>query len=383
MGLFNAFIALDSTSIPTFDPSIDSINLQVKSLLYLFKRLRINKLLPLLKNGELTYTDSLVGDRSDPTFAKLDKTYNVIRFKEMLLDDEYRVLVDFIKNKFRSMCFIDDLPTNLSRPRSPTRNLSMDAVSAVDVDDDFLPPFLDYKERNTKLFKFTLFSISQPHTTESIASILSGSNIYIEHKVPFLKRYNIALTATNKVIGKPLTTKFTIDQKQKLKIIRNYLTLLATHVQVMRIYHEYTKMHPVVVATTTTNLLSHSASKLSLHDSSQTSSPTKTTSRSKSSPTKLARRDVHAQPALRKKPSVLKLRLEELYNPVTNPPQFQSTNANRGNDTSSVSASDSITLSEDVESREILRLDVYERCKLAVGEKIKSERKKLNNDMAN
>ena len=80
---------------------------------------------------------------------------------------------------------------------------------------------------------------------------------------------------------------------------------------------------------------------------------------------------------------MLKLRLEELYNPVTNPPQFQSTNANRGNDTSSVSASDSITLSEDVESREILRLDVYERCKLAVGEKIKSERKKLNNDMAN
>lgn len=371
MGLFNVFISLDSTCIPTFDPSIDSINLQVKSLLYLFKRLRINKLAPLVKNGKFAYTDSLVIN-NDPTFAKLDKTYNVTKFEEILLDDEYRVLVDFIKNKFRSMCFIDGVPENLSLPGSPTRDQSTSAV--LDNDDDF-PPFLDYKERKSKLFKFKLFSITQQHTTESIASILSGSNIYIEHKVPFLKRYNIALTAITKVIGKSSTTKFTISQDEKLKIIRNYLTLLAIHVQVMRIYDEYTKLHPLVA--TPTDSLSHSTSKLSLNEPSLASFPMKAQLKSPTkSPTKLARRE--SQPLLRTKPSILKLRLEELYNPITSPPQLQ-----YGDKTSSNgSGSGSVTLSEDVEGKEILRLDVYERCKVAVNEKVKSERKKLDRFLA-
>ena len=371
MGLFNVFISLDSTSIPTFDPSIDSINLQVKSLLYLYKRLRINKLFHLVKNDELTYTDSSVID-DDPTFAKLDKTYNLAKFKEILHDDEYRVLVDFAKNKFRSMCFINDVPTNLSRPGSPTRNQS----SGINNDDEF-PPFLDYKDRRSKLFKFTLFPITQQHTIELIASILSGSNIYIEHKVPFLKKYNIAISAVTSVIGNQTSSaKFSITQIQKTKIIRNYLTLLATHVQVMRIYEEYTKLHPIVTttSTSTTTSLNHSTSKLSLKESSLASpsstSPTKLPI--SKSPTKLARRE--SQPKLRTKPSIPKLRLEELYNPVANPPQIQP--GEKMLNGGSTGSSGSITLSEDVEGKEILRLDVYERCKRAVDDKIKSERKR-------
>ncbi|KAI5958228.1 hypothetical protein KGF57_002583 [Candida theae] len=350
---------VDSTSIPTFDPTFDSINLQVKSLLYLFKRLRINKLSPLVKNGQLTYLDSNSSganvDDADPTFTKLDRTYNVSKFEELLLDDEYRVLVDYIKNKFRSLCFLNEVPfDNSDNYSSPS---------------DGFPPFLDYKKRKSKYFKFTLFPIEQPHTTESIARILSGSTVYSEHKVPSLKRYNIALTAITKAIGKPSIVKFTISQDEKTRIIRNYLTLLATHVQVMRLYDEYTKLHPLI--TTSTNTLEHSTLKLPLNDSpsagSTSSSPTKvqpstSLTKSSSSPTKLAKRA--PQSSLTRKPSIPKLRLEELNNPVTNPPKHQygekvvfSSSSNAAVSHSD-SGSGSATLSEDVEGEEILRLDL-------------------------
>ncbi|KAI5969414.1 hypothetical protein CANMA_001481 [Candida margitis] len=398
MGLFNVFISPDPTAIPTFDPSIDSINLQIKSLLYLFKRLRIKKLASLVgQDGKLKYADTevVVVFDNDPTFTKLDKTYNVAKFEAILLDDEYRVVVDFIKNKFRAMCFINEVPVNLSRPGSPVRDQSTNTGS----DKDEFPPFLDYKERKSKLFEFTLFPISQHHTMESIASILSGSKIYIEHKVPFLKRYNIALAAIAKVMCTSPNAKFIINQDKKSKIIRNYLVLLATHVQVMRIYDEYTKLHPLVASPTKS--LNHSVSKLSLGNSSVASSPSSSPTKPHTkSPVKLsakpARRD--SQTLLRTKPSISQLKLDELYNPVANPPLLQPDDKKSGPKTNNGvgtgagvgsrsgsepgASSGSVTLLEDTEGREILRLDVYERCKVAINDRIKSERKKLAKSQA-
>ncbi|KAI5955883.1 hypothetical protein KGF54_001385 [Candida jiufengensis] len=398
MGIFDVLTSsstTDSTSIPTFDQSTDSINLQIKSLLYLFKRLKINKISPIVKNGNLSYIDSKLINSTDPIFAKLDKTYNLQYFQdEVLLNDEYRIIVDYIKNKFRSTCFISGKPTNLSRPGSPVKNQSTNVQDNEDLYNDY-PPFVDYKERRIKNYKFIYFPLKN-QSMESIANILSSSDLYVEHSISFLKRYNIALESITKILKhtkKDVKFDLTIEEKQK--IILTYLKSLSFYVQLMRIYEEYTKLHPLVFS------LEHSVSKLSVKsdspsspNQSPSSSPTKSkpstsslypysassTSLSSSmmaSPTKSPPKLAHRKSTnlLKSKPSISKLKLEELYNPVVAPPTSNNSLAKYKNDDDNKSGSG--TLSEEVEGKEILRLDVYEKCKNAINEKINNERRKI------
>ncbi|KAI5966164.1 uncharacterized protein KGF55_000473 [Candida pseudojiufengensis] len=405
MGLFDVLTSstsIDSTSKPTFDQSIDSTNLQIKSLLYLFKRLRINKLSPIIKDGELRYSDNIIDDEC-PIYLKLDKTYNKEIFeKEILLNDEYRVIVDYIKNKFRSRCFISGKPDNLSRPGSPIKG-----QSTTNNDQDYYneyPIFVDYKDRKIKNYKFIYFPLKDV-TIESIANILSTSDLYVEHSVSFLKRYNIALESITKVIkNTKKDVHFDLTIEEKNQIILNYLKSLSFYVQLIRIYEEYTKLHPLVFSLE--NLMNNISLKSDSISPNQTpsSSPLKhknstsyfpystssssiNTSPSKSPP-KLAHRK--SQNLLRSKPSISKLKMEELYNPVVSPPVVSPSKTNseitnnqkHNNHNNEENKSGSGTLSEEVEGKEILRLDVYEKCKNAINDKLYNEKQKIRANLA-
>lgn len=364
-----------SSIIPTYDQNQDSINLQIKSLLYLFKRLQIDKLSTLPnKDGTLRYIakkNELVID-DDPTFNKLDKIYDVDKFLNILLNDEYRILVDFIKNKFRSMCMIVEYPSNLSsRPSSPIKGQSTNNPTMI------FPDFKDYKDRNMngKNFKFVLFPLNDV-SIDKIAQILVNSDIYIEHKVSYSKRYSIALESIKSVISIN-QKRITINEKNQ--IIRNYLIKLSFHVQLLRIYQEYIKLNslnptsplppsqqPPSSPTKKPITLRKSMSNLNLNKSSPTL-------QQNTSPTKLSHKKSINQ--LSKKPSIPRFKLDELYNPVTSPRKpipVQNNNNNNYNKPESDSSSSNNDLDQ-----ENLRVDIYEKCKMAILDKLNHEKSKL------
>lgn len=139
-----------TTTIPTYDSTKDSINLQVKSLLYLFKRLKIYQLAPFLNrdnNYELKYIGNTTIDNTNPIHIKLDKIYNLERFLQILIyEDEYKILVDFTKNKFRSLCFMTEYPYG---------------KVLVSMATDSFPQFIDEDEDGDSFenFKFILFPL--------------------------------------------------------------------------------------------------------------------------------------------------------------------------------------------------------------------------------
>ncbi|CAK9438264.1 uncharacterized protein LODBEIA_P25010 [Lodderomyces beijingensis] len=371
------------TTIPTFDESKDSIDLQIKSLLYIFKRLCIHKVTPLTKEGKLRHVDAFEMQH-DPMSDKLDRTYNLDFFlTSVLLDDEHRVLVDFVKNKFRSLCFVSGLPC-ISRPSSPVKGESANRDGSL----SSFPQFTDSHGRKASSFHFVLFPMENV-TVEELVHLLSTSELYLEHSVPFIKRFNIASETAKKVFGAQSADPqevLNVTPRQKQRLIYGYLTALAKHVQVMRIYEEYTKLHPLVYSDSQKPALQHSPSQHSLKSLKSNEAGTKrhgntpplSPTRLHSSPTKLAHKRSSTN-MLKPKPSIPKLQLEELYNPLTSPPRpaspIRKVASKSESSDSENNKSGSLTLSEG--GKEILRLDVYEKCKIAVQDKIGAESKKI------
>jgi len=215
-------------TIPTFKQGDghDSVDLQIKSLQYLFKRLRINKLSPFLNgDGSLKYTDTVIHkDRESLNFfQKLDQMYDTDTFKSKLVDDEYRVMIDYAKNKFRAYCILSDYPsTNLSRPGSPVKGGSFNGES-----DDF-PPFVDYKDRRVKTFRFLLLPVDEV-SIEFIANSLSTSDIYVEHfgTLDFGSRFQYAMDSIGRVIKDERfsnkTKLISITENEKELIVQYYV----------------------------------------------------------------------------------------------------------------------------------------------------------------
>ncbi|RCK67180.1 hypothetical protein Cantr_02667 [Candida viswanathii] len=364
MGLFDllSFSSPASPTIPTYNQNEDSINLQIKSLLYLFKRLKINKLAPFPSiSGTLKHIDSTDDAEGNPTYDKLDKIYDLEKFLEVLLaHDEYRVLVDFIKNKFRAMCMVSEYPVSSSRPSSPAKGQSATQPLV-------FPDFVDYKERsmNGKNFRFVLFPL-EGISVDKIAQVLTSSDIYVEHNVSYSKRYSIAVESIRQVISSKQTS-ITIDQKNQ--IIRNYLTKMAFFVQLSRIYQEYTKLHPLVIGSPVTPSASPTKKTITLRKSMSNLTLNKQQQAPPSSPTKLAHKKSMGR--LSTKPSIPKFKLDELYNPVTSPRKSKPTES----DTSS-GGDDGVGGSTELD-QENVRIDVYEKCKVAIIDKLNQEKSKL------
>lgn len=238
-----------TVTIPTFKQGKehDSVDLQIKSLLYIFKRLKINKLSPFIgNNSELKYTNGSSTDLEDESSKynlKLDLMYNVRGFKEVLINDEYRVLVDYIKNKFRSYCILSDYPSSsLSRPNSPVKGGTANELG------DF-PAFYDFKERRVTNYKFIRLSIENT-TINTIANILASSFLYEEHSIVTSVRFEKAMAAISEVLHPNRMEKpaeiLSITEDEKALIINRYLRKLAFETQLNRIYDEYIKKYPVV-----------------------------------------------------------------------------------------------------------------------------------------
>ncbi|CAX43887.1 conserved hypothetical protein [Candida dubliniensis CD36] len=385
------------TNIPTYDSTKDSINLQVKSLLYLFKRLKINKLAPFLNrenNYELKYFGNTTINDINPMYKKLDKIYDLENFLQILIyQDEYRILVDFIKNKFRSLCFMTEYPYGkvLESTSSPTTNN--------------FPQFVD-DDDSCKNFKFVLFPLKNV-TIEQMIQILTKSDIYIEHKnVSSSKRYSIAMESINDVLNlngqqSKNGTTFDITMNEKNQIVRQYLIKLAIHIQLTRIYQEYIKQHPIVITkdpfmtppsspTKKQSLSSISPNKktptirksmsnltLNLNGNSNTTSVSYSKAPSiPSSPIKL--RSKTSMNKLNSKPSISKMKLEELYNPVASPRgKIKQDKPDYNNGSGKNTSSENYDIDIEIDNKENFRWDVYNKCKLAILEKLKIEKSRI------
>lgn len=383
--MFSLWSTLKSTKTPSYiqGDEEDSIDLQIKSLLYCFRRLRINRLSSFLgiKEGqereyELKYVTGFGSSSSDMELAseyyqKLDNTYNIAEFQKILIEDEYRVMCDYIKNKFRSFCIVTEMPSN--------------SVLKGDHENRSFPSIVDYKDRPVKNFGFTVLPCEKVNT-EIICGILSLSFIYTEHVLIGLPtRYQYAKQCIESVL--PLETlslsSYNITKDQRAKIIQGYLKKMAFNVQLNRIYEEYMKKNgnssqlPSAVLMLPTLQRSSFSSSTALRASTSMSSTTLTPSTTPSNLTSnsltrfdapkmspsSSERSLLRSPSptrrLNKKPSISKLRLGELYNPVVSP---QSTTTD---------------VSQKRNNPEI-RIDVWDKCKLAVSERLSREKKLLS-----
>lgn len=199
----------------------DSIELQISSLSYAYRLFRINSLGPFLKAVEgypgtykfdyvrTTQFDKALGMDSTGFICnrKLNTIYNVDRFKEAMLEDPYRVLIDYIKNKFRAMLILSGYPAESNR----------------------LPEL-----NRTQQFSFVVLRPEDPD--ERYVEVLTKlSGIYHEHRVSMKLKRKVALRVISRQRERTKTTgKFNKDDRSA--IIKSYLQKLSFHVQVERIY---------------------------------------------------------------------------------------------------------------------------------------------------
>lgn len=412
MNLFSLFGTSTSRAakIPRFEQgeSHDSVDLQVKSLLYVFKRLRLNKLSSFLgKDGTANSFKYVDGDKKiisdsevDNYFQKLDAIYNLEQFKQVMINDEYRVTIDFTKNKFRSFCILSEYP-------------SKSILSPQEIGNGEFPVFKDYKDRDVKHFRFSIIPL-QNTSIAFIANTLSASDIYVEHhhKIDFNLRYQYAMDSISKVLNMEkenpdLDSPISITEAEKATIIQYYLKRVAFFVQLNRIYEEYLKHHvlkgsPTKVSApippsksvlsslqsymSSNSKLTNSISNLSLTPSPPKISPRKSIAdlnKSKSSsPTR----------TLKSKPSIAKIKMDELFNNPLSTASGQTHQLANNTFDSSKSDTSSITFSKDncltspkklPEVSSEIKLDIWEKCKLAVIDKIEQERRKISNIPSN
>ncbi len=199
----------------------DSVDLQISSLTYVFRLYRINALEPFLKIDEHHrgfYAFSYVTDHYNDWNTslgtnqficndRLNRIYNVAGFLEGLLSDPYRVLIDYLKNKFRAMLILSGPP--------------------VEVDD--LP-----KLNKNDHFEFVI--LRPEDSDERYVEVLTSlASIYREHRVSLKFKTKLAMRVLSSQREKhPLHHTFT--KRDRSNIIRSYLQKLAFHVQVERIY---------------------------------------------------------------------------------------------------------------------------------------------------
>lgn len=377
MGLFDFLgSSVAPVSVPNFAQGSgrDTTDLLIRSLLYLFKRLRINRLALFASGNSLKYTDGKLWDDvlsgTDLNISKLDGMYNLAGFENLLVCDQYRVLIDFPKNKFRMFCILSEYPSaNFSRPLSPTKFGSPSEEMA-----SGFPMFRDYKDRKVMNFSFLILPVDTPLTSRQLASELANSLLYVEHfsYVSTVARYLIASKAIGTVLG---TTSeeitITLSEDSKADILFKYLTELAFTVQVIRIYDHYIKMEqPTRPASPTKlrNVNSYSNLPLSPTPVLQPTSP----NQRPLSPQK-SRANLRG-PLLTSRPSISNFNANEIYNPVASPP---SPEKSKGSASGYGEFSGTSLLYSTLCGREV-RTDIWEKAQNSIREKLSRELKVLD-----
>lgn len=390
MGFFDFFpLGSNSDPVPTFTqgPGRDATDLQVQSLLYLFKRLRINRLATFSLGDTLKYTDGKLWGQGminhEGNISKLDKSYNLQRFLKLLVEDEHRVLIDWPKNKFRALCFLSEYPTGSGTTLLP------DTISKHE--DGSLPGFVDYKDRPVHSFAFMVLPVNTSIFVRDLALDLAQSLLYLEHHsyISFTSRIQTAEKAIAKFSEKG-ATMLELTEALKASIVLEYLRQLAFLVQLVRIYQQYIKPKepetPLGSPKKTTADLPRSLrlakSFLQLPNVGKipikpTLSPKKSMANLTSTSPKRTMGDlspVKLEAGLRKqltsRPSISNFRANEIYNPVTSPPISASNSENR------VIGSGALLSHLSEYGRE--NTDLWEKCRASIQEKLNKEREFLS-----
>ncbi|KAG7885505.1 hypothetical protein KL938_000537 [Ogataea parapolymorpha] len=329
----------------------DSVDLQIKSLMYMFERLKIYNFAPFLKildSGEVSFDwlskpdapihpDVIIND-------KLDSVYDIQSFKKILLDDPYRILIDYCKNKFRSYLILSDSPKEFSE----------------------LPKFM------APDFQFTILKANSSDKNY-IDVLVNKSDIYKEHNISQRVKTDIA----REIIAaqRACSNDKVFDKNDRAKIIGFYVQKLAYHIQVERIYKATLKSKEQRLQSTRAILLDASRPRgLKSHRSAvnlQISQPLKSSNRS----------------TLRAKPSLSIMKLDKVYSESTQ--ESDSSDTLISSETSETGSDNSLeTLFPVVEMRSEKRFTeeeknfTYEQSKLAVRIRVERERTHLTKSHA-
>lgn len=318
-----------------FGANRDPTDLYAKALLYVFKRLQINRLASFPSEGTLRYSNGQPWNpTSDDThLAKLDIIYNVARFEKVLTADEYRVLIDYPKNKFRMMCVLSERPSaSLLRPSSPSKGHTTTPENG-------LPVLFDYKERAVPAFEFSLLKVENPITCRELADFLAESLFYVEHHsyVPLAARLHTARAAVCATFPKSSQTSVVeLLEDTKAQLLLRYLRSLAVIVQVVRIYDLHSKKNQMLPTRVVKTLgvtnpstpprlrTAQSFSGLATLSPQANLTLSPQTNLRALSPKKS---NAHLQPGITKRPSVAEFRANEAFNPVTAPSPERKLNA--------------------------------------------------------
>lgn len=135
---------------------------------------------------------------------KLDVMYSKAEFEKVMKKDEHRVLIDWRKNKFRSMCLLSGKPSSSVLPKFPLKNYS-----------------------------FTILPAQSSEIT--YITTLSDSNLYMEHYVSKETRRRLAKEALD-LVKKTTTSTAAFSKNDRAMVIITYLRKLSVEVQVDRLY---------------------------------------------------------------------------------------------------------------------------------------------------
>lgn len=219
-------------TIPTYrqGEQEDQIDLQIKSLMYMFKRCGIansnsfadfldsdlktnpGSLSKLKSSGNLRnqynfeQSIQLSGGMSLIDRQKLDIMYNKSQFEWLLAHDEHRVLIDWVKNKFRSLCILSDYPKELAR----------------------LPTFGEYSHK----YCFVVLPADSPDS--EYVDVLVNSHLYAEHPLRMDTKKRLASSALT--LARSTFRTRSINKDARAFVIKQYLHSLAIEVQVERLY---------------------------------------------------------------------------------------------------------------------------------------------------
>ncbi|KAG7812554.1 hypothetical protein KL921_001786 [Ogataea angusta] len=329
----------------------DSVDLQIKSLMYMFERLKVYNFAPFIKisdSGKLSFDwlskpdaplhpDVIIND-------KLDSVYNIQSFKKILLDDPYRILIDYCKNKFRSYLILSDNPKEF--PELP----------------EFMAPD----------FHFTILKANSSDK-DYIDVLVNKSDIYKEHNISQQVKIDIAREII--YAQRTCSNEKNFNKNDRAKIIKLYVQKLAFHIQVERIYKATLKSKEQVLRSTRVPLSNACRPRgFKTHRSVvnlQIAQPLKSTNRN----------------TLRAKPSMSIMKLDNVYSESTQESDSSDTLISSG--TSETGSDDSLdTLFPVVGMRsskcftEEEKSFTYEQSKLAVRIRVERERAHLKKSHA-
>lgn len=177
----------------------DNIELKVKALTYLFRRLRIEKL------AHFNPTHEFLLDNTVPNHDKLDIVYNKEGFLRTFTKNEHRILIDWYKNKFRSIMILSDVPETANIHEKLGRNHRFQILRPDAPDDEYI-------------------------------RVLVNSDLFIEHSIAIDTKTQIIKEVLQDQKKLKPSFKTTFNKSDRYSIILRYLEKMSEHVQIDRIY---------------------------------------------------------------------------------------------------------------------------------------------------